>query len=57
MEHEDRLMYIARNHEKLRAKHLEGIFEVVEKGLNEGQAPNRTEFYYRVKSCWLINAL
>jgi hypothetical protein len=36
MEDEDRLGYIARNQDKLRAEHLQGVFDAVEKGLNEG---------------------
>jgi hypothetical protein len=35
MEDEDRLMFIARNQDKLRAEYLQGIFDAVEKGLNE----------------------
>uniref|UniRef100_A0A0A8YJA9 Uncharacterized protein n=1 Tax=Arundo donax TaxID=35708 RepID=A0A0A8YJA9_ARUDO len=36
MEDEDRLMYTARNQDKLRAEYLQGIFDTVEKGLSEG---------------------
>ena len=35
MEDEDRLMFIARNQQKLRAEYLQGIFDAVEKGLSE----------------------
>lgn len=36
MEDEDRIGSIARNQDKLRADYLQGVFDVVEKGLNEG---------------------
>jgi hypothetical protein len=36
MEDEDRLMFIARSQDKLRAEYLQGIFDAVEKGLKEG---------------------
>jgi hypothetical protein len=35
MEDEDRLGYIARNQDKLRADYLQGVFDAVEKGLND----------------------
>jgi len=35
MEDEDRLMFIARNQDKLRAEYLQGIFDAVEKGLSD----------------------
>ena len=35
MEDEDRLHYIATNQSKLRANYIQGIFDVVEKGINE----------------------
>jgi hypothetical protein len=37
IEDEDRLMYIARNQDKLRAEYLQGIFDAVEKGLTHGE--------------------
>jgi hypothetical protein len=37
IEDEDRLMYISRNQDKLRAEYLQGIFDAVEKGLSEGK--------------------
>ncbi|KAJ1283306.1 hypothetical protein BS78_03G118400 [Paspalum vaginatum] len=44
IEDEDRLMYIARNQDKLRAEYLQGIYDAVEKGLSEiilqGEQPN-----------------
>ncbi|WVZ86230.1 hypothetical protein U9M48_033045, partial [Paspalum notatum var. saurae] len=36
MEDEDRLQYIARNQDKLRAEYIQGIFDAVEKGIQEG---------------------
>jgi hypothetical protein len=36
MEDEDRLMYIARNQDKLRVEYLQGIFDAIEKGLSDG---------------------
>ena len=36
MEDEDRLMYISRNQDKLRAEYLQGIFDAVEKGITNG---------------------
>jgi len=36
MEDEDRLQYIARNQDKLRAEYIKGIFDAVEKGMQEG---------------------
>jgi hypothetical protein len=36
MEDEDRLGYIARNQDKLRAEYLQGVYDAVEKGLNDG---------------------
>ena len=36
MEDEDRLQYIARNQDKLRAEYVQGIFDAVEKGIQEG---------------------
>jgi hypothetical protein len=36
MEDEDRLMYISRNQDKLRVEYLQGIFDAVEKGINDG---------------------
>ncbi|CAD6266927.1 unnamed protein product [Miscanthus lutarioriparius] len=36
MEDEDRLMYIAKNQDKLRTYYLQGIFDAIEKGLDEG---------------------
>jgi hypothetical protein len=35
MKDEDRLIYISRNQDKLRAEYLHGIFHVVEKGIND----------------------
>ena len=35
MEDEDRLGYIARNQDKLRADYLQGVYDAVEKGLSE----------------------
>jgi hypothetical protein len=36
MEDEDRLMYVARNQDKLRVEYLQGIFDAIEKGLSQG---------------------
>ena len=36
MEDEDQLMFIARNQQKLRVEYIQGIFDVVEKGLIQG---------------------
>ena len=36
MEDEDRLQYIARNQDKLRAEYEQGILDTVEKGIQEG---------------------
>ena len=36
IEDEDRLVYIAKNQDKLRAEYLQGIFDAVEKGLTHG---------------------
>jgi len=35
MEDEDRLAYIARNQDKLRAEYLQGVFDAIEKGLTD----------------------
>ena len=35
MEDEDRLMFIARNQDKLRAEYLQGIYDAIEKGFTE----------------------
>jgi hypothetical protein len=37
IEDEDRLMYIDRNQDKLRAEYLQGIFDAVEEGLTHGE--------------------
>jgi hypothetical protein len=37
IEDEDRLMYIARNQDKLRVEYLQGIFDAIEKGLTHGE--------------------
>jgi hypothetical protein len=37
IEDEDRIMYIAKNQNKLRAEYLQGIFDAVEKGLTHGE--------------------
>jgi hypothetical protein len=44
MEDEDRLMYIARNQDKLRVEYLQGIYDAVEKGLTESNQIGKRVF-------------
>jgi hypothetical protein len=44
IEDEDRLMYIAKNQNKLRAEYLQGIFDAIEKGLNKGNQIGKRVF-------------
>ncbi|WVZ80033.1 LOW QUALITY PROTEIN: hypothetical protein U9M48_027548, partial [Paspalum notatum var. saurae] len=44
IEDEDRLMFIDRNQDKLRAEYLQGIFDAIEKGLSEGNQVGKRIF-------------
>jgi hypothetical protein len=44
MEDEDRLMFIAKNQAKLRLDYIQGIFDAIEKGLNNAQQIGKRVF-------------
>lgn len=50
IEDEDRLMFIAKNQNKLRAECLQGIFDAVQKGLTEGNQIGKNNI--TIKPCW-----
>lgn len=51
IEDEDRLMFIAKNQNKLRAECLQGIFDAVQKGLTEGNQIGKKN-NITIKPCW-----